>query len=220
MPERHLPLESHPAKRVSKSTHPIRRWVTLLLGLVVLILLLSALLLARENIFATPRDPDLTLTVKPVYGPSAISSYAPMRMFRQEVALPVLGKLLVLFERLRGHPEATFLFPATPAKSFSIYALLNQCMQITGRRYFIEKTVAEGTILFGTTNDLDGPLWVKNFEHALESSEPKWIHHPNEQPTRKGLVLLQFNKRTILVLSPEAAKKYGTKYPRHNVDSD
>ena len=62
-------------------------------------------------------------------------------------------------------------FAASPVQLWSIHGLLNQCMDVTGTRYWIAVEIA-GAVEFGSTNALNGAQWVAAIEHAIEASNP------------------------------------------------
>ena len=66
---------------------------------------------------------------------------------------------------------AAYSFPARPTQFCSIHGLLNQCMKLSGTRYFIAVEIAD-MVEFGSTNTLNGAQWVAAFEHAIEESNP------------------------------------------------
>jgi hypothetical protein len=70
-----------------------------------------------------------------------------------------------------GAPPRTYVFPASPVRPCGIQGLLNQCMEVTGKQYFIAVDIA-GSVKFGNTNALNGQQWVAAFERAIETSDP------------------------------------------------
>ena len=66
-----------------------------------------------------------------------------------------------------GNP-LNYTFPASAVVPCSIHGLLNQCMEVSGWHYLIDKEVAAGSVNFGRTNVMNGQEWVEAFENALQ----------------------------------------------------
>ncbi len=97
-------------------------------------------------------------------------------------------------------------FPGAGLKPCSIHGLLNQCQEITGNRYLIDKNAAAGSVQFGSTNTLNGEQWVAAFEKALQSDAAQWWD-PSAKGFVKGpLVLIRYPEfQTVLVAPRERA---------------
>ena len=72
-----------------------------------------------------------------------------------------------------GHPLNSS-FPISPVRRCSISGLLNQCMELSGWRYLIDKEVAAGGVKFGNSKVLNGEEWLTAFEYALQTNTPEW----------------------------------------------
>ncbi|HYE32100.1 MAG TPA: hypothetical protein VEH27_11775 [Methylomirabilota bacterium] len=117
----------------------------------------------------------------------------------------------------RKHPPTNPLahrFNSTEPRSCHIHSLLNQCMETTGTEYIVEKKVALGTVMFGHTNVLNGIEWVQAFQDALQKNSPQWYDFGDHTFKSNNLVLLRYDENTVLVLTPEAAKKYREQHPK------
>ena len=100
-------------------------------------------------------------------------------------------------------------FPAGPVQLCSISGLLDQCMDLTGWQYLIDKGVSAGTVEFGHPKPLNGEEWVAAFEHALENDKPEWWDQKTKKLHRENLVLIRYpDQKIVLVLPPEKAAQY------------
>lgn len=123
-------------------------------------------------------------------------------------------KYYELKRRYRPNP-ATYTFSASGAPSpCSIHGLLNQCMDVGGTEYLIEKNVAGGSVNFGSPVVLNGAQWIAAFERALQNDQPQWWDSEKKGFRKENLVFLRYSRRITLVLSPETAKEYQLRYPR------
>ena len=90
----------------------------------------------------------------------------------------------------------------------SINGLLNQCMEISGWQYLMDKNVSAGTVRFGCKTKMNGEQWVTAFEEALQTGTPEWWD-TNRKMRQENLVLVRFPKeKTVLVLPKDKASKY------------
>jgi|GEM_PF-6008514 len=107
-----------------------------------------------------------------------------------------------------GHP-LNYTFPITPVQRCSISGLLNQCMQLSGWRYLIDKEVAAGSVKFGDSKVLNGEEWLTAFENALQTNTPEWWDAKLKRQRQENLVLIRYHKlKTVLVLPKDKATKY------------
>ena len=107
-----------------------------------------------------------------------------------------------------GHP-LNYTFPITPVQRCSISGLLNQCMQLSGWRYLIDKEVAAGSVKFGNAKVLNGEEWLTAFENALQTNTPEWWDAKLKRQRQENLVLIRYPKlKTVLVLPKDKATKY------------
>ena len=107
-------------------------------------------------------------------------------------------------------PEAVTISPM-PAGDPEVKAMLGMAHEFTGVRYHIEREIAEGTVMFGTTNSLNGREWVDCLEEALMSGKSRWH---KDSVYRTNVVLLEFDHPNRLVLSEEKAEEYEKRFPR------
>lgn len=102
--------------------------------------------------------------------------------------------------RHRKRNPATYSFPATPVQPCSIHGLLNQCMEVSGTRYYIAVEIAGG-IDFGHTNVLNGAQWIAGIEKALESSTNAICYdYAKKRNFVDGLVLIRERRGVVKVL--------------------
>jgi hypothetical protein len=87
----------------------------------------------------------------------------PGKRALQELLLSALFKLR---EWISQNNAAAALFVPSQIHACSVQALLNDCMQTTGKRYLIARE-ALVVMYFGHTNTLIGPQWVAAVEQAL-----------------------------------------------------
>ncbi|HTR43659.1 MAG TPA: sigma-70 family RNA polymerase sigma factor [Pseudomonadales bacterium] len=108
-----------------------------------------------------------------------------------------------------GDDLSNWTFPASPIQLCSISGLLNQCMNLTGWQYLIDKNVAAGNIQFGNAKPLNGEEWVAAFENALQSNKPQWYDPKTKKFRVENLVLIRYpDQKIVLVLPPEKAAQY------------
>ena len=109
-----------------------------------------------------------------------------------------------------GHP-LNYTFPISPVQGCSINGLLNQCMEVSGWHYLIDKDVSAGSVQFGRSKVMNGEEWVAAFETALQTGTPEWWsgEEKSRRMRRENLVLIRYPKeKTILVLPKDQAAKY------------
>ena len=107
-----------------------------------------------------------------------------------------------------GHPLNSS-FPISPVQRCSIGGLLNQCMELSGRRYLIDKEVAAGSVKFGNSKVLNGEEWLTAFESALQTNTPEWWDAKRKSQRRENLVLIRYpEQKIVLVLPKDKAAKY------------
>jgi RNA polymerase sigma factor (sigma-70 family) len=107
-----------------------------------------------------------------------------------------------------GHPLNSS-FPISPVQRCSISGLLNQCMQLSGWRYLIDKDVAAGSVKFGNPTVLNGEEWLTAFENALQTGTPEWWDAKKKGFRRENLVLIRYpEQKTVLVLPNDKAAQY------------
>jgi hypothetical protein len=122
------------------------------------------------------------------------------------------GKYIELIRRHFPNPmRYTFNYAGT--NSCNVHGLLNQCMEIGGMQYFIEKGVASGHVQFGFGSPVNGQQFIQGFEGALQTNEPEW-YVPKNGFRHENLVLLRYGNRITLVLSKAKAQEYEEKYPK------
>ena len=92
-----------------------------------------------------------------------------------------------------GHP-LNYTFPITAVQLSSINGLLNQCMEVSGWRYLMDKEVAAGSVKFGCPKVYNGEEWVDAFESALQTNKPEWWVAKKNGFRRENLVLIRFPK--------------------------
>ncbi len=111
-----------------------------------------------------------------------------------------------------GHP-LNYSFPIEPTQLCSISGLLNQCMEVSGWQYFIDKNVANGGVEFSCPKVMNGEEWVAAFENALQTAKPEWSDFGKNGKYRKqrkeNLVLIRYpEQKIVLVVPKEDAAKY------------
>ena len=107
-----------------------------------------------------------------------------------------------------GHP-LNYTFPISPVQRCSINGLLNQCMEMSGWRYLMDKEVSAGSVNFGCIQSLNGEEWIAAFENALQTNTPEWWDTKKKGFRRENLVLIRDHARkTVLVLPQDKAARY------------
>ena len=115
-----------------------------------------------------------------------------------------------LREKFRRPNPGTHTFAPTLDQRCSIHGLLNQCMEMSGVRYLIDKNVANGSVNFGHSNALTGSQWIAAFENALQTGQPEWFVPERNEFRKENLVLVRYDTKTVLVLPVERATQYRT----------
>ena len=106
-------------------------------------------------------------------------------------------------QNVRAIGPTTTTFPASPVRLCSINGLLNQCTEVGGCRYFVDKDISNGMVQFGNEKPLDGAEWVAAFENALQTGQPEWFDSITKAPRRENLVLIRFAKKKIVLVVPQ-----------------
>jgi hypothetical protein len=107
-----------------------------------------------------------------------------------------------------GHP-LNYTFPITPIQGCSIGGFLDQCMQVSGNRYLVDRQVPAGSVQFGCPQVFNGEEWVSAFENALQTGTPEWWDAKLKRQRQENLVLIRYpEQRTILVLPRDESAKY------------
>ena len=107
-----------------------------------------------------------------------------------------------------GDPE-NYTFPISPIEGCSVNGLLNECMEVSGWRYLIDKDVAAGSVKFGCDRVMNGQEWVSAFEAALQTNRPEWWDQKLKVMRTENLVLIRKQKqKTVLVVPKNKAGKY------------
>ena len=107
-----------------------------------------------------------------------------------------------------GHPLNSS-FPISPVQRCSISGSLNECMELSGWRYLIDKEVAAGSVKFGSFKVLNGEEWLATFENSLQTNKPEWWDAELKRQRQENLVLIRYPKQKIvLVLPRDKAVKY------------
>jgi hypothetical protein len=91
-------------------------------------------------------------------------------------------------KRITGYRFAPF-----PPQRCGVKGVLDQCMEVSGKRYLIAREAVAGTVSFGHTNTLTGPQWVAAFEQALRDG---------------GLVLLSNKNGVVKVIPKNKVEEY------------
>ena len=115
-----------------------------------------------------------------------------------------------IYYKLRPPPARIpiWSFHPSPTQRCLIHGLLTQCHEVSGIQFFIDKNVAAGTIPFGTTNALSGPLWVTAFTNALQNEIAEWFDMKTTNFRKGNLVFVQAGPRSILVLPKERVSSF------------
>ncbi|MEI6784891.1 MAG: hypothetical protein WCQ21_28680 [Verrucomicrobiota bacterium] len=74
-----------------------------------------------------------------------------------------------LLDRMRKKNPATALYVPSPIHACSVHAMLDECAELSGKRYLIARE-ALVVVYFGHTKTLNGAQWVAAFERALRDN--------------------------------------------------
>jgi hypothetical protein len=100
-------------------------------------------------------------------------------------------------------------FPPRPAPVLcSIQGLLNQCHDVSGVQFFIDKHVAGGTVMFGHTNTLNGPQWVTAFTNAVQTGEVSWWDSTKKDFRNENPVFIAVGRNAYLVLPKDRVEQF------------
>jgi hypothetical protein len=105
----------------------------------------------------------------------------------------------------------TYTFPISSVQRCSISGLLDQCMEVSGWQYLIDKDVSAGSVGFGCSKVMNGEEWVAAFENALQTGAPEWwdFHAAKPHMRRENLMLIRYpREKIVLVLPKDKAAKY------------
>src|SRR5437763_14372840 len=81
-------------------------------------------------------------------------------------------------------------FPPMVMSLYSIKRLLTQCTEISGIRYLIDKNVAGGEVIFGSSTNLNGNELVKAIERTLQTERAEWVEFRGGVHRKESLVLI------------------------------
>jgi len=106
-------------------------------------------------------------------------------------------------------PKRNFSFgPRAAPVRCSIHGLLNQCHDVSGVQFFIDKHVAGGTVMFGHTNTLNGPQWVTAFTNAVQTGEVSWWDSTKKDFRKENPVFIAVGNTAYLVLPKDRVEQY------------
>jgi hypothetical protein len=176
-----------------------RRTVLIVLALAVFVLALMVISFLPPAESKYLKDPTLVATkprdFQPTFAPKPPSSIRT-RLYKMyhEVFPPPRGKFTF---RGRGGPSPC-----------SIHGLMNQCHEVSGVQFFIDKHVASGSVMFGHTNTMNGPEWVAAFTNAVQTGEVQWWD-PNKKDFRhENPVFIPAGRNSYLVLPKNRVAQY------------
>ncbi len=188
---------NEPASPHSKSS---RRFRWILSGIILFIVTGTSLFLVSRDPFAN--DPRFVIT-KSSESRRSLSEASSV----SDLTIRCLMRIQETFSK-RAHP---YTFGGGSTNFCSIHGLLNQCDEVTGRRYVIFKDVASGIVRFGHDQPLNGEQWVAAFTHALQTGKPGWNDSKSGKWREENLVVLTNDAKTVLVIPPEMAKEFQSK---------
>ena len=76
-------------------------------------------------------------------------------------------------------------------------------MEVSGTQYLVAVEIA-GVVEFGTTNSLNGALWVAAFENALENSRPVVCYDYAKKRNFQDTLLLIRETRGVVKVIPRS----------------
>lgn len=169
-------------------------------GLLAVLLLLGSVYWWQRPTEPALNPADFVITSYPVF------QLPPNATFGQRIAV----KYMEFREQFRSQASraASYSFSASPPTRCSIHGLLNQCNNVTGKRYYILKDVAAGSVDFGHTNVLNGSQWVAAFENELQHGKVEWYDFTTKEFRHENLALIPHGNRTIIVVPKSLAEKY------------
>jgi hypothetical protein len=199
-----FPGKDQASDRISKFR--LRRFFSKKIVLLPACLLLVALGLLFWNPLESPfeNDPNFVKTTRPTTSFTGPGATLRSRFYWKYNE----------WKRMRHPNPLAYKFPArSRPERCSIDGLLNQCMEVGGTQYLIEKNVAAGSVEFGSTNTLNGQQWITAFEDALKNGVSEWWDPEKKGIRRESLVLIRYDSRTTLVFSKKLAAEYQKRYP-------
>jgi hypothetical protein len=190
--------------RILKGRDQMALHVTLTLVIASLLFIAFGFLLWNALDSPFEKDPNLVKTTRPTTSFAGPGTGFATRIFWKYYE----------WKRTRFPNPLTYTFSASAGPTgCSIHGLLNQCMDVGGTQYLIEKNVAGGSVNFGPTNVLNGQQWITSFENALQTAVPEWWDPQTKDFRKENLVLRRYDRRTVLVLSKQASAEYQKQYP-------
>jgi hypothetical protein len=166
-----------------------------------LILLLGTLLagvalfyLARPSRYF--RDPTLVATAQTDYSDIFATGSGLMRTFWKA------------YYKWRPPPRGVITFSPSATNRCSIQGLLIQCHDAIGIQFFIDKSVAAGSVMFGHTNALAGPAWAHQFTNAIERGKVEWWDSSQRKMRSDNPVFVPINEKAVLVIPSDRVTNY------------
>jgi hypothetical protein len=104
-------------------------------------------------------------------------------------------------------PSGTWSFPIETNRC-SIHGILNQCCDGSGVPIFIDKDVAGGSVVFGTSVVLNGPQWVSAFTNGLQTGLPGWWDNTKRKFRTENLAIIPADRGGFLVLPKDRVREY------------
>ena len=154
--------------------------------------------------FLSPRAPDY------LNDPTLVATKPPdySALFLPSNASALRKRFYRAYREVFPLQRGTFSFPASAPRLCSIDGLLIECHEVSGVQFFIDKKVAGGSVMFGSTNKLNGPQWVAAFTNAVRTGEVQWWD-PNIKDFRKeNPVFIPIGTDACLVLPKERVEQY------------
>jgi hypothetical protein len=98
---------------------------------------------------------------------------------------------------------AAWSFAASPRQPCSIQGMLNECMEVTGRRYLVAVEIA-GAVEFGHTNVMSGAQFVTAVERAIEESKDVVCHDYRARRNFQDSLLLIRERPGLVKIVPRS----------------
>lgn len=130
------------------------------------------------------------------------------QMFAPTPGPSFLKGLWKIYYRLRPPLKGNSSFPVSEVRRCSIHGLLNQCHEISGVQFLIDKNVASGLVQFGSSNVLNGPQWVSAFTNAIRTGMVEWWDAKKGSFRKDNPVFIPVGANAVLVLPSERVRDF------------
>ena len=161
--------------------------------------LLCVLVIALVLFFKLSGPPGLPFNTDAFVSTSRMAVLPPKPSLAQRAEHVVL----ITEEHIFNHTPRAVSEPPQPATKWRVQLLLNMCTDLSGTRYLMSRELAAGTVLFSTTNRMNGPQFMTAIEDTVCHSNVNWLDSSNVM-RKEPLALLRFPEEKTVVVLPKS----------------